>query len=272
MGCGRSNDMYLAYWGLNRFPFENVPDPSFMYYSAEHKEALVRMIYVVKRMKGAALITGEVGSGKSTLTRVLMHKLPETEFDIGLITNPVLQPIEFIRTTLYELGIGPPSDAKTECLSALNNKLMENMRSGKKTILIIDEAQLIPLETFEEIRLFLNFQLNDRFLLTILLIGQPELADTIRKLKQLDQRMAIRYHVNPLNEEETKEYINSRLKKGGRKDPIFTDDAVEKIFRYSEGIPRKINNICDLSLLVGFASQVNQIDGAMIEQVLMDST
>jgi len=263
--------MYLEYWELNRYPFENVPDPHFMFYSTEHKEALVLMTYVIKRMKGAALITGEVGSGKTTLSRVLIQHLPDDEFDIGLITNPSLTPIDFLKEALNELGLEAPSDSKSQILSVFNEKLMENMRGGKNTILIIDEAQIIPLETFEEIRLLLNFQLNDRFLLTMLLVGQPELADIIRKLKQLDQRIAIRYHINPLNEEETRQYITFRLEKAGRKTPIFNDGAVETIFHYSEGIPRKINSICDLALLMGFSVRAREIDKTMIEKVVEDS-
>ncbi|MCX7982659.1 MAG: AAA family ATPase [Syntrophales bacterium] len=263
--------MYLQYWELNRYPFENVPDPNFMFYSTEHKEALVRMTYVIKRMKGAALITGEVGSGKTTLSRVLIQNLPEKEFDIGLITNPSLKPIDFLKEALLELGLETNSDSKTQILNIFNQKLMENMGQGKNTILIVDEAQIIPLETFEEIRLLLNFQLNDRFLLTVLLVGQPELADTIRKLKQLDQRIAIRYHINPLNAEETREYINFRLEKAGKREPIFNPEAIESIFHYSEGIPRKINNICDLSLLLGFTLKAREIDKSIVEKVVEDS-
>jgi len=135
----------------------------------------------------------------------------------------------------------------------------------------VDEAQLIPLDTFEEIRLLLNFQLNDRFLLTTLLIGQPELADVVHKLKQLDQRVAIRYHINPLTEDETAEYIKYRMGKAGREDSPFTEEAVERIFHYAEGIPRKINNVCDLALLVGFTSRVPMIDERLIDQVIRDS-
>jgi general secretion pathway protein A len=222
-------------------------------------------------MKGAALITGEVGSGKTTLSRVLIQQLPDKEFDIGLITNPSLQPIDFLKEALYEIGLETESDSKTEILSIFNQKLFDNMNDNKNTILIIDEAQAVPLDTFEEIRMLLNFQLNDRFLLTVLLVGQPELADIIRKLRQLDQRIAIRYHINPMNAEETKEYIAFRLERAGRKTPIFTPDALESIFHFSEGIPRKINNICDLSLLMGFTMKAREIDKNIIEKVVEDS-
>jgi len=263
--------MYLEYWQLQNFPFENVPDPEFMYYSPEHEEALVRLLYAVKRMKGAALLTGEIGSGKTTLSRVFIQQLPEAEFDIGLITNPSLNALDFIKEVHYQLGLDSNSNSKTELLVILNNRLLENMSKGRSTLLIIDEAQLIFGETFEEIRLLLNFQMNDRFLMTFLLIGQPELRDMIRGYKQLDQRIAIRYHLNPLSQEETAKYIRFRLGKAGGNRELFTEKAYEAVFQYSGGIPRKINNVCDLSLLIGFSLKVKEIDEQLVMKVVKDS-
>ena len=263
--------MYLDYWGLNTFPFENVPDPDFMYYSPEHEEALVRLLYAVKRMKGAALLTGEIGSGKTTLSRVFIQQLPDSEFDIGLITNPSLNALDFIKEVHYQLGLESKSNSKSDLLIILNNRLLENINKGRSTLLIIDEAQLIFGETFEEIRLLLNFQMNDRFLMTFLLIGQPELRDMIRGYKQLDQRIAIRYHLNPLSEEETRNYIRFRLEKAGGRGEVFLDKAYQVIFNYSGGIPRKINNVCDLSLLIGFSMKVRVIDADLAQKVVKDS-
>ena len=263
--------MYLEYWKLNKFPFENVPDPEFMYYSSEHKEALVRISYAVKRMKGAALLTGEVGSGKTTLSRVFIQQLPDEEFDIGLITNPAFTPLDFLKEVVYQLGMDTTSNSKAELLSQLNHKLLDNLNHQKNTLLIIDEAQLIAEETFEEIRLLLNFQMNDRFLMTFLLIGQPELKDIIRKYKQMDQRIAIRYHLNPLNREEAISYILFRLEKSGVTEEIFTPEALESIYRYSEGVPRRMNNVCDLALLIGFSLKAKQIDDRIITKVVKDS-
>ena len=172
--------MYLEYWGLQKFPFENVPDPEFMYYSSEHEEALARLVYAVKRNKGAVLLTGEIGCGKTTLSRVFIQQLADSEFDIGLMTNPSLEPIDFLKEALYQIGLNPQSQSKSELLKILNDRMIENMKNNLTTLLIIDEAQLISKETFEEIRLLLNFQLNDRYLLTLVLIGQPELRDIIR--------------------------------------------------------------------------------------------
>lgn len=263
--------MYLDYWKINKYPFENVPDPDFMYYSPEHEEALVRLLYAVKRMKGAALLTGEIGSGKTTLSRVFIQQLPEKEFDIGLITNPSLNALDFIKEVHYQLGLDSDSNSKTDLLVILNNHLLDNLNKGKSTLLIIDEAQLIFGETFEEIRLLLNFQMNDRFLMTFLLIGQPELRDMIREYKQLDQRIAIRYHLNPLTKSETANYIRFRLSKTGCDREIFTEKAYDAIYQHSGGIPRKINNVCDLSLLIGFSLKVQEIDELLIVKVVRDS-
>jgi general secretion pathway protein A len=263
--------MYLEYWGLQKFPFENVPDPEFMYYSSEHEEALARLVYAVKRNKGAVLLTGEIGCGKTTLSRVFIQQLADSEFDIGLITNPSLEPLDFLKEALYQIGLNPQSNAKSELLKILNDRMIENMKNERTTLLIIDEAQLIYKETFEEIRLLSNFQLNDRYLLTLVLIGQPELRDIIRGYKQLDQRIAIRYHLNPLNSDNTLKYVVFRLEKAGQTKNIFTAAAMEEIYNYSEGVPRKINNICDLALLIGFSVKVEQIDIDIIKKVIKDS-
>lgn len=263
--------MYLEYWSFQKYPFENVPDPEFMYYSSEHEEALSRLIYAVKRNKGAVLLTGEIGCGKTTLSRVFIQQLADSEYDIGLITNPSLEPMDFVKEALYQIGLDPQSHTKSELLKMLNDRMIENMKNNRTTLLIIDEAQLIGKETFEEVRLLSNFQLNDRYLLTLILIGQPELRDIIRGYKQLDQRIAIRYHLNPLNKDNTEKYIIFRLEKAGRTKSIFTAAAMEEIYSYSEGVPRKINNICDLALLIGFSLTAEKIDIDIIKRVIRDS-
>lgn len=263
--------MYLEYWGFNKYPFENVPDPEFMYYSHEHDEALARLLYAVKRRKGAALLTGEIGSGKTLLSRVFIQQLPDKDFEIGLITNPSLEPMDFLKEILFQIGLNVRTNSKTELLNALNTRLLDNMKKNKSTLLIVDEAQLAHTETFEEIRLLLNFQLNDQFLMTFVLIGQPELKDLIRGFKQLDQRIAIRYHLNPLNAEETTKYIAYRMEKAGLKNGLFTPEAVEEIYYYSEGVPRKVNNVCDLSLLIGFSMKEKTIGLDIVKKVIKDS-
>ena len=263
--------MYLKYWGFQKYPFENVPDPEFMFYSPEHKEALTRLVYAVKHRKGAVLLTGEFGCGKTMLSRVFIQQLPESEFDIGLITNPALVPIDFLKETLNQISLNSQSNSKHELLNILNNAMIENMKKGRTTLFIIDEAQSISEETLEEIRLLLNFQLNDRCLITLVLIGQPELRDKIRAYKQLNQRIANRYHLNPLNIDDTRAYITLRLEKAGQANNMFTPAAVEEIYNHSEGVPRIINNICDLALLVGFNLKVGKIDIDIIKNVIKDS-
>ncbi|MBW2594437.1 MAG: AAA family ATPase [Deltaproteobacteria bacterium] len=263
--------MYLEYWGLKRFPFENVPDPDFMYYSPEHEEALARLLYVVRGNKGMVMITGEIGSGKTTLSRVLLQQLSDVKFDIGLMTNPILKPLDFLREILYNLGLNPARNAaKSHLLKILNEKLLENLRNGMSTLLIFDEAHLISRKTFEEIRLLMNFQLNDRFMLTIILLGQPELKDIVKEIKQLDQRVATRYHLNPLNFVETRNYIKIRLEKAGSTNNIIDPQALDDIYDYSKGIPRLINNICDISLMVGFVSKAEIVDSKIIKEAARD--
>lgn len=266
--------MYLEYWGLKRFPFENVPDPDFMYYSPEHEEALARFLYVVKENKGMVLLTGEIGSGKTTLSRVLIQQLSDIRFDVGLMTNPILDPMDFLREILYNLGINFDKDKnlhKSDYLNILYEKILENVRNSKTTLLIFDEAHLIPNNTFEEIRLLLNFQLNDKFMLTIILLGQPELRSIIKNMKQLDQRVAIRYHLNPLSYKETVRYVVFRFKKAGVARNIITRQAVDEIYTYSEGLPRLINNICDRSLMVGFISKARIVDSRVVKEAIRDS-
>jgi len=260
--------MYEAHWGLKEKPFENTPDPRFIYLSHEHLEATTRLTYTIKERKGAALLTGEYGCGKTIISRLLFEILPPIQYEVAMVTNPMLSPIELIREICLQLGIRISKKMpKTKLLKELNQRFYENMNKGKDTVLIIDEAQAIKdLNAFEELRLLLNFQLNNRFLLTLLLIGQPELREKIDELKQLKQRLAIRYHLNPLNKEDTEKYIIHRLGIAGAKRKIFADDANNVIWENSEGIPRMINTICDMCLLVGFTEGLNEINKEIVKK------
>ncbi|GJQ60327.1 MAG: AAA family ATPase [Candidatus Scalindua sp. AMX11] len=263
--------MYEKYWNLNTLPFENVPDPRFLYRSEKHEEALMRLVYAAQTQKGAAMLTGNIGCGKTTTCRTFIQSLPVSEYEIGLIANPMLSPIDFLSEILYQLGSQKNADTKTELIHLLNEEILNNLENGKKTLLIIDEAQAIENNsTLEELRLLLNFQLNDRFLLTLILIGQPELLEHVAKLKQLDSRISIRYHLSPFELEDTREYIIFRLKIAGIKRDIITPDAIEKIHTYSGGVPRNINNICDLCLLIGFSIKSTLIDSQIVEKVIHD--
>jgi general secretion pathway protein A len=264
--------MYLEYWGFSALPFENVPDPEFFYLSKAHEEALTRLIYAAEMRKGGAMLSGEVGCGKTTLSKVLTRELSESKYDVGVLINPGLEPKEFLQEVVYQFGISDVPGTKVECLRSLNDKMIENLRANRDTLLIIDEAQLLSESVFEEVRLLLNFQLNDRFLMTVILIGQPELREKIRAIEQLNQRIAIKYHLEPFNLEEVYQYIVYRQRRAGRNDSAFSDDAIEMIFDSSEGIPRRINNLCDLSLLMGFGSRQEIVTSRIVENVVKDGS
>ncbi|MBI2876260.1 MAG: AAA family ATPase [Candidatus Tectomicrobia bacterium] len=261
--------MYEEHWSLKELPFENVPDPRFFYTSTEHEEALLRLRYAISRRKGAIMLTGEVGCGKTLLSRVLTVELAEGSYEIALIPNPTMNPSDLIREILYQLGREKSSSSKAELLESLNDELLKNMERGKETIIIVDEAQAIEdTHTLEELRLLLNFQLNDRFLMTLTLIGQPELRGKIKRIPQLDQRIAIRYHLRPLSLEETARYIHSRLQVAGGSQEIFKQEAIDLVYSYTQGVPRKINNVCDMALLVGYSARANQIDERILSNVI----
>lgn len=200
--------MYENYWGLKEKPFENTPDPRFIYYSQQHKEAIARMLYVVREHKGAALLTGEYGSGKTLLSRVLWHELQqENKFQSVFILNPRLSGLEFIQEIVHQLGGRDVPPNKIELFHTLHKMLYANYNLGKHSVIVIDEAQAIEdRNIFEEVRLLLNFQLDNAFLLTIILLGQPELKYSVMSLPQFMQRMAVRYHLKAFDEQESKEY------------------------------------------------------------------
>ena len=261
--------MYQSYWGLTEKPFENTPDPKYIFYSQQHKEAISRMLYVVREHKGAALLTGEYGSGKTLLSRVLSDELKqEKAYQAVFILNPRLSGMALLKEIVWQLTGASASKNKVDLFHSLQGVLYENHREGKHTVIVVDEAQAImSYDVFEELRLLLNFQLNRHFLLTLVLMGQPELKTKILNLPQLGHRMAVRYHLNALDERETRDYINHRLNIAGGGDRIFTDDAHEGIYFFSTGIPRRINNICDLALLVACSENKKAIDRNAIVKV-----
>jgi len=261
--------MYLEYWGFKKFPFDNVPDPDFFYLSKSHEEGLIRLMYAVEMRKGCAFLSGDIGCGKTTLSKVFMQKISREKFDVGVISNPCSDPNEFLQDVLYKFGVREAPKSKVEILRVLNDKLHENMKGQKETLLVIDEAQLLTESTLEEIRLLLNFQLTNRFLLTVFLLGQPELMDKIKNIRQLEQRIGIRYILRPFNFNETARYILFRQKRAGGARNLFSREAIMKIYEYSAGLPRVINNICDLALLVGYGEK-RMISSDIIKDILED--
>jgi len=261
--------LYTEYWRLSRKPFENSPDPSYLYHSTDHRDALNKLLYAVRERKGCALLTGEYGCGKTTVIRALVRNLGGGKFDIAVVNNPRLTDVELLNEVLYQLGDDRQSEKRLELSRIIGDVLYRNTNDGKHTLLIVDEAQLIRDEgALEELRLLSNYQLEDRFLLTLLLAGQPELSERLRAMPQLDQRVAVRHHLKSFQLEDTANYIFHRLRLSGLDRPIFADEAVKLIFRASDGIPRKINNVCDLALLAGANKKVEVIDVDLVKSVL----
>jgi general secretion pathway protein A len=266
--------MYVQHWQLYEKPFELTPDPKYVYYSKAHEEALLRLIYTVRDSKGAMLLTGGYGCGKTVLSRVFLNELVGAgKYEVALITNPRYSAKELLVEIIYQLG-GDRHDYKTkgELLHLFNEMIYRNLENQKETVIVIDEAQAIEdLETFEELRLLLNFQQNNRFLLTLILIGQPELRMRLKGLPQLKQRLVIEYHINPLDEKDCSQYIDHRVRIAGAQREIFDLRAKKLIFRYSGGIPRVVNGLADTALLVGFSENRKIVDEKLIQRVLETS-
>ncbi len=266
--------MYEQYWGLKEKPFQNTPDPRFFYKSAEHEEALGRLLYTIEQGLGAALLTGIFGCGKTVIGNTLYDRLSPDKYKIALITNPQLEYIELLRSIVRNLKAVDLPAKKTELstdslLEILGNILENNARDGRETVVIIDEAHTIKDESiFEELRLLLNFQHRDKFLLSLLLFGQSELKQKVEDIKQLDQRIAIKCHLEAFNQQDTQKYIIHRLHIAGRIEPAFNEAAFKLIHDRSGGIPRRINQIGDFSLLVGMDKNAKIINGEIVEESL----
>ncbi|OGS24821.1 MAG: hypothetical protein A2297_07430 [Elusimicrobia bacterium RIFOXYB2_FULL_48_7] len=261
--------MYETFWGLSEKPFENTPDPKYFYNSQQHEEGLTRLLYVIRESKGAGLLTGIYGCGKTLLSQALMKELEQDIYKVALITNPRLDDVELLRMITYYLGVQQPPTRKADVLIALEQVLKNNLLDGKKTIVIIDEAHAIEDKNiFEEIRLLLNYQSDNKFLLSLLIIGQPELKEKIENIKQLNQRIAMRFHLEGLNREDTKKYIIHRLNIAGVTRQIFNDEALGIVYDRSGGIPRRINLICDSALLTGFGKEAKIINKEIVNETI----
>ena len=261
--------MYEAHWGLTRSPFQNVPDPAFFFPSGQHREGLARLLYAVRCGKGAAMLTGAVGCGKTTLARAFILHLNAARYDVGLITNPALPRAEFLAEVNQQFGLPASGNGKVDLLHRFNERLLGNRQKDRETVLIVDEGQaILEREVFEELRLLLNFQLNDRFLLTLVLMGQPELAQMVGAVEQFAQRIAIRFHLKSLDEKEARQYIAFRLQRAGAERPLFTAEALDLVWERTAGGPRVINTLCDLCLLEGFASKASVVDGRIVRRAL----
>lgn len=260
--------MYASYFGLSDNPFAITPDPRFLFLSARHTEALAHLLYGVTESGGFIQLTGEVGTGKTTLVRTLLEKLPDN-VDAALIINPRVSVLEFLRSICRELSIGwKPADTAQDLIDALNAQLLKAHERGRRVVLIVDEAQGLQAEVLEQVRLLTNLETRQQKLLQIILVGQPELRELLARneLRQLAQRITGRYHLTPLSGTETRAYVNHRLTVSGAMAPIFTAPAVRSLQRISGGIPRLINIICDRALLGAYTHELRQVDGAMVRR------
>ena len=264
--------MYESYWGLKEKPFENTADPRFLYESTQHEEALTRLGYVIQEDKGIGMLTGVFGCGKTVIAEKLLETIAKGAYESAFIVNPQFLAIELLRDIIYNLGFKDKlSSQKDEVVHKLTEVLRNNYDNGKRSIIIIDEAHLISdLQIFEELRVLLNYQHNHHFLLTLLLLGQPELREKVNNLKQFSQRIAIRYHLSGLSKDETPEYIRHRMEIAGSSREVFGDDTFEHIFKHTAGIPRRINQLCDMALLTGFCEKAKAISASVVESVSKD--
>ena len=254
--------MYLEYYGLKEPPFSITPNPRFLYYSAKHREALNHLLYGIRERKGFVQLTGEVGAGKSTICRVLLEQLGKN-FSTALILNPVLDAPGLVKNIAMEFGLAVQGLDALEIVAQINCFLLKEMEEGRDCVLIIDEAQNLSNELLEQVRLLSNLETDDRKLLQIVLLGQPELRDRLEApaLRQLRQRITVRYHLTPLRHAELGQYVHHRLTvSGGQGTPQFTGPALWRVYRYSRGIPRLVNAVCDKCLLAGFVQQRDRID------------
>ncbi len=258
--------MYQEYWNLTELPFESVPDPRFFYSSADHQRALLQMFYAINTRMGAAVLTGDTGCGKTVVSRMLIHELSSDRYKIALMNRPGLSPEDFLRDMLGQLGVEDQSNGKLQ--RALEVQAVKSANAGKYTVVIVDDADALEDENTEELQSLFSFQRNGRFFLTLLLIGQAGLVDRVAGIEALGQQVARQYHLAPFNREETLSYVQTRLEKAGADRSLFDEDALDALYRASNGVPRDINSICDVALLLGFDAQVKTVGEEQIEKAV----
>ena len=248
--------MYLDFFGLHEKPFSIAPDPRYLYMTEQHREAMAHLLFGIGDEGGFILLTGEIGTGKTTICRGLLNELPD-DVDIAFIINPRLSATEMLQSVCDDLGIVYADGASLKVLvDALNKFLLESYARGRNTILIIDEAQNLTDEVLEQLRLLTNLETSEKKLLQLILLGQPELNDKLAQdsLRQLAQRVTARFHLNPLSYAEMVEYIRHRLHVAGFRGEIFSRPALKHIYVKSGGVPRLVNVICDRALLGAYTS------------------
>jgi general secretion pathway protein A len=264
--------VYLEYYGLKQQPFDLTPNPRFLFNSGKHREAFNHLLYGIRERKGFVQLTGEIGAGKTTLCRALLEQL-DGQFSTALILNPVLSPDELMKAIATEFGLDVKGRDRLETIAIIGEFLLKQIENGRETVLIVDEAQNLTEELLEQVRLLSNIETDDRKLLQIVLMGQPELRHRLNspRLKQLRQRITVRYHLMPLTRFETGQYIRHRLElAGSRGVPFFTRPALWRVFNYSKGVPRLVNAVCDKALLAGFVAQRDRINYQMVGRAIRE--
>jgi general secretion pathway protein A len=256
-------------WGLREPPFENAPNPRFLWLSPTHSDALVRLTYALRQRRGCAVLTGESGCGKTLLTRAVVQRLEAERYEIALLTNPHGGRVDLLRHVLYELGVESADSSRAGLLRAVNDLVVRTLQRGRETLIIVDDAQQVDDPAWlEELSALLNLQTNERTLVTILLAGTPELTAVVQRVPHLDRRVSIRCAVSPLTAEQTAQYIRYRLTVAGGEASLFTRDAVTLVQGASRGVPRAINDVCDSALLLARLDGLASIDAAVIRRVL----
>ena len=260
--------MYEDFYGLKERPFSLLPDPDFLYLSPQHKLARAYLEYGVNQRVGFVVLTGEVGTGKTTLIKSLL-KSRERNQRLGVLYQTAVGAGDLLEVLLREFEVRGHHNSRTARLTAFNQFLLTAYGRGEHVVLLVDEAQNLGAEALEELRLLSNLQTEKEPLLQVILVGQPSLRDRLRHpaLRQLAQRVAVHYHLSPLNRQESKEYINFRLARAGGSG-VFTESAQDKLYDYTQGVPRRLNAWCDLALVAGFAEGRREIDGEFIDTVI----
>ena len=262
--------MYTSFFGLNEKPFAITPDPRYLYLSERHAEALAHLLYGINESGGFIQLTGEVGTGKTTVVRTLLSRVPH-HADVAVILNPRVTPAEFLLTICEELGLGldeADRDSVKQMVDALNRRLLSAHADGRRIIVIVDEAQNLSAEVLEQVRLLTNLETATQKLLQIILIGQPELRELLDRteLRQLAQRITGRYHLKPLSRHETQQYIRHRLRVAGASGEIFTPAALREVHRLAAGIPRVINVCCDRALLGAYTQETRKVTPGLVRR------
>ena len=261
--------MYNEYFGFKTAPFSIAPDPHYLYMTAQHREALAHLVYGLNSEGGCILLTGEVGTGKTTICRCLLEQIPE-KANVALLLNPKVTAIELLETICDEFKIIYPEKENTvkTYIDLINAFLLESNARGEKTVLIIDEAQNLDSTVLEQLRLLTNLETNQRKLLQIIILGQPELLDILSReeMRQLAQRITARFHLNPLNRVEIKAYISHRLAIAGQNVQFFPENVIKRIYQISKGIPRLVNVICDRALLGTYVQGKHSVDLTTLNQ------